>query len=120
MPRVRVTVEEIGHDGALLAARVRLLESFVGRMEIADTAQVALQWLGEVLNVPQSICLVRPDAEPTLFVVGSYGMAGAAVTYTVGLDDWNNPLVAAFNHRKEIFFPAPHSATMPGEIGRLI
>src|SRR5437667_10100053 len=64
VPRVRVAVEETGDDGALLAARVRLLEGFVGRTEIADTAQIALQWLGEVLNVSQSICLVRPGVEP--------------------------------------------------------
>jgi len=108
---VRVAVEETADDGALLAARVRLLEGFVGRTEVADTAQLALQWLGEVLNISQSICLVRPDIEQTLFVVGSYGLPGGAVaTYTVGLEDWNNPLVTAFNHRKGIFFPAPHSA----------
>src|SRR5262245_6988572 len=64
VPRVRVAVEETGDDGALIAARVRLLEGFVARTEIADTAGLALQWLGEVLGVPQSICLVRPDAEP--------------------------------------------------------
>jgi len=108
---VRVAVDDTADDGALLSARVRLLEGFVGRTEVADTAQLALQWLGEVLNISQSICLVRPDIEPTLFVVGSYGLPGGAVaTYTVGLEDWNNPLVIAFNHRKGIFFPAPHSA----------
>src|SRR5262245_56799233 len=111
VPRVRVAVDETGDDGAQLAAAVRLLEALVGRTEIADTAQLGLQWLGEVLSVPQSICLVRPDAEPTLFVVGSYGLPGGAVaTYTVGLEDWNNPLVTAFNNPNEIFFPPPHSS----------
>jgi len=111
VPRVRVAVEETGDDGAMMAARARLLEGFVGRTEIADATSLALQWLGEVLGVSQSICLARPDAEPTLFVVGSYGLAGGAVaSYTVSLEDWSNPLVTAFNNRKEIFFPSPHSS----------
>ena len=28
----------------------------------------------------------------------------------MSLEDWSNPLVSAFNQRKELFFPAPHSA----------
>src|SRR5262249_19045797 len=100
VPRVRVAVEEAGDDGALMAARVRLLEGFVARTEIADTSALALQWLGEMLGVSQSICLVRPEAEPTLFAVGSYGLAGGTVaTYAVSLEDWSNPLVTAFNNR---------------------
>src|SRR5262249_48177033 len=56
-------------------------------------------------------CLVRPDGEQSLFVVGSYGVTTSTVaSYTVSLEDWNNPLVTAFNHCKELFFPAPHSA----------
>jgi signal transduction histidine kinase/PAS domain-containing protein len=111
VPRVRIAVEEAVADGALMAARVRLLEGFVARTEIADTSALALQWLGEMLGVSQSICLVRPEAEPTLFAVGSYGLpSGTVASYTVSLEDWNNPLVTAFNQRKELFFPAPHSA----------
>jgi PAS domain S-box-containing protein len=112
VPRVRVAVEERpGDEGELVAARLRLLEGFVGRAELADCAQLALQWLGEVLGIPQSICLVRPADETSLFVVGTYGLAGSAVSrFSVSLDDWGNPLVAAFANRKEFFFPAPHSA----------
>src|SRR5712671_248405 len=67
VPRVRVAVEEgAGGDGDPLAARVRLLEGFVGRAESADTAQVALQWLGDALGIRQSICLIRPDGEQSL------------------------------------------------------
>jgi PAS domain S-box-containing protein len=95
----------------MLSARVRLLEGFVARAEISDCTQLALHWLAEVLGVTRSICLVRPEAEQALFVVGSYGVAGSAIaTYTVSLEDWNNPLVPAFVNRKELFFPAPHSA----------
>ena len=98
-------------DGGLLVARVRLLEGFVGRTEIADCAQLALQWLGEVLGIRQSICLVRPSGEPSLFVVAVNGLGGSAVTsFSVSLEDWGNPLVSAFTHRKQLFFPAPHSA----------
>ena len=110
VPRVRVVVEEGAGDGDLLAARVRLLESFVGRAEIADTAQLALQWLGEVLGIRQSICLIRPEGEQSLFVVGAYGLGSAVTSFSVSLEDWSNPLVSAFNQRKELFFPEPHTA----------
>src|SRR5438093_175042 len=60
---------------APFGARLRLLEGFVARAEVADCAQYGLQWLGEVLRVPQSLCLVRPTGEQTLFTVGTYGLA---------------------------------------------
>src|SRR5262249_57062918 len=112
VPRVRVAVESgASDDSDLLSARVRLLEGFVARAEISDCTQLALQWVAEVLGLMRSICLVRPDGEQSLFVVGSYGVTTSAVAnYTVSLEDWNNPLVTAFNHREELFFPAPHSA----------
>src|SRR5512138_1299972 len=112
VPRVRVAVEEgLGDETELLSARVRLLEGFVARAELSDCTALALQWLCEVLGFTQSICLVRPEIESGLFVIGSYGIVGPAVSsFSVSLEDWNNPLVAAFTNRKEIFFPAPHSA----------
>jgi len=112
VPRVRVAVEEPSADDAgPLAARVRLLEGLVSRAEIADIVQLALQWLGEVLGVSQSICLVRPVAESSLFVVGAYGFVdSSAGSFTLSLEDWSNPLLTAFNHRKQMFFPEPHSA----------
>jgi PAS domain S-box-containing protein len=112
VPRVRVAVETgVGDDAEMLAARVRLLEGFVARAEISDCTQLALQWLAEVLGLTRSISLVRPEGEQALFVVGSYGVTtGPAAGFTVLLDDWNNPLVTAFNHRTALFFPAAHSA----------
>jgi PAS domain S-box-containing protein len=111
VPRVRVAVDEgATDDGDLLAARVRLLEGLVGRAEIADVAQLALQWLGEVLGIGQSICLIRPEGETSLFVVGAHGLGSAVTSYSVSLEDWGNPLVTAFTNRKPMFFPAPHSA----------
>jgi PAS domain S-box-containing protein len=112
VPRVRVAVETgVSDDAETLSARVRLLEGFVARAEISDCTQVALQWLGDVLGVRRSMCLVRPDAEQALLVVGSYGITTSAVaSYMVSLEDWNNPLVSVFTNRKPLFFPAPHSA----------
>jgi len=112
VPRVRVAVEEPAYgEEELLVARVRLLEGLVGRTEIADCAQLALQWLGDVLGLRQSLCLVRPAGEQTLFVVAVSGLGGSGFTsFGVSLEDWANPLVSAFTHRKELFFPAPHSA----------
>src|SRR2546423_1503793 len=111
VPRVRVAVEESYGDEDLLAARVRVLEGLVSRTEIADCAQFALQWLSEVMGFGQSICLVRPTGEPSLFVVAACGLAGSAFTsFAVSLEDWANPLVTALTHRRELFFPIPHSA----------
>jgi PAS domain S-box-containing protein len=99
-------------DEDAVAARVRLLEGFVSRGEIADCAHYALQWLSEAVAINQSLCLVKPIAEQTLFAVAAYGIPGSAVSsFTVSLDDWNNPLVTALNSRKHAFFPAVHSAT---------
>jgi signal transduction histidine kinase len=111
IPRVRVAVETgAGDDAGMLAMRVRLLEGFVARAELSDCTQLALQWLADALGFARSICLVRPEAEQSLQVIGSNGVTSSAVSsYTVSLEDWNNPLVTAFNHRKELFFPAPHS-----------
>jgi signal transduction histidine kinase len=111
VPRVRVAVEDgTTVDDTLLAARVRLLEGFVGRAEIADTVQLGLQWLGEVLGVAQSICLIRTESDQMLFASGSHGLPpSAAAGFAVSLEDWNNPLASAFSNRKSLFFPAAHS-----------
>ena len=113
MPRVRVAVEPLSDDEPEpLAARVRLLEGFVGRTEVADCAQFALQWIGETIGVSQAICLVRPAGEQMLYASGQYGFTSAAVSsFTLSLEDWGHPLVSVFNSRKEIFYPAAHSTS---------
>jgi PAS domain S-box-containing protein len=111
VPRVRVAVAEPSEEEqAQLAARVRLLEGFVSRAEVADCTQYALQWLGAMLSVPQSICLVRPSGEQALYAAAHYGFTSSAVaSFTVSLEDWTNPLVTTFANRKETFYPAAHS-----------
>jgi signal transduction histidine kinase len=111
LPRVRVAVEgAAGQEGEILAERVRLLEGFVGRIEIADCAHDALQWLRDAHGLAHSICLVRPLGEPSLFVVGAHGVSGSAITrFSVSIDDWANPLVTVLTYRKQTFFPAAHS-----------
>ena len=112
VPRVRVAVEALADDEQpYLAARVRLLEGFVGRTEVGDCTQFALQWMGESLGVSQSICLVRPTGDQMLYASGHYGFtSGAVASFTISLEEWGHPLVTAFNSRKEIFYPAAHSA----------
>src|SRR5262245_8963976 len=111
VPRIRVAVEGASGEDELLTARVRLLEGFVSRTEIADCAQHAQQWLNEVMGVVQSICLVRPLNEPSLFVVGAHGVRGAGLgRFNLSVDDWANPLVTALTNRKQTFFPSAHSA----------
>jgi len=92
-------------------ARLRLLEGFLSRTEIVDCAQHALQWLGEVLGISQSICMVRPSGEQALFTVASYGLPSQSTTnFTVSLDDWSNPLITVLSNRRQTSFSTVHSA----------
>jgi signal transduction histidine kinase len=98
-------------QAAQLAIRLRLLEGFVSRTEIADSAQYALQWLAETLGVARSLCLVRPSAEQMLFTVAACGLPGPAATgFSVSVEDWANPLIHALNTRRDVYFPTPHTA----------
>jgi PAS domain S-box-containing protein len=107
-----VAVEElVDEEQSQLAARVRLLEAFVGRIDLADCAQYGLQWLAAVLHRSPSMCLVRPPAEQSLIVAAAYGFPGStALSYSLSLDDWSNPLITTLGQRKQTFFPAAHSA----------
>src|SRR5688572_23617106 len=76
-----------------LAARLRLLEGFLSRTDVADCAAHALKWADRVLGIGQSLCLVRPVGEQSLVVVSSSGLpAATATSFSVSLDDWGNPL----------------------------
>src|SRR5262245_21933960 len=76
-----------------LASRMRLLEGFLSRTEVADAAQHALQWLGDVLGVRQSLCLIKPSAEASLFTIAACGFKGnAASSFAISLEEWTNPL----------------------------
>jgi signal transduction histidine kinase len=100
-----------GSRETLLEGRLRLLEGFISRAEIADCAQYALQWLGEHFGVSQSLCLIRAFGDQTLCTVGSYGFIGNEVSgFTISLEDWANPLVSAFNEGRHASIPAAHSA----------
>src|SRR5438552_3704806 len=43
-----------------LAVRLRLLEGFLSRTDIAECAQYALRWLADTTEIDQAICLIRP------------------------------------------------------------
>ena len=92
-----------------LAARLRLMEGFVSRTDIADCTQHALQWLAEAVGVHQSMCLVRAIGEPVMTTAGAHNLPFEATVFSISIDDWNNPLVAALGKR-HTFFPAPHNA----------
>ena len=97
--------------GDRLPARLRLLEGLLSRTQIADCAQLALQWFGEVLRLRESICLVRTGGEPSLSMVASYGLPHAAASaFSLSLDDWSSPLVGALLNRTHIHYGAAHSA----------
>src|SRR5882724_2098677 len=58
-----------------LAARVRLIEGFISRTDIADCVQHALQWLADAAGIRQTICLVRPVGESVMTTVGVNGLS---------------------------------------------
>jgi signal transduction histidine kinase len=94
-----------------LVAQVRLLEALITLTDVADCAQFALQWLHDALGIGPSICLLKPMGEEALVAVGAHGLPETtARRFTVSLDDWNNPLVAAFINRATVFFRAARSA----------
>ena len=100
-----------GSAEPLLGGRLRLLEGFIGRTDAADCAQYALQWLGEHLGVSQSVCLVKRPGEQSLIAIASHGFVRSEVGgFTLSLEDWANPLVAAFNDSRLALFPTAHSA----------
>jgi PAS domain S-box-containing protein len=100
----------VPHDPPL-AARLQLLEGFLGRTEIADCVDYGLHWIGDVLGVRHSLCLMRPPGEQVLATLSSYGLhAATAASFSVSLDDWVNPLVTALNARRHTYHPAVQSA----------
>jgi signal transduction histidine kinase len=85
------------------ASRLRLLEGFLSRTELADCAQHGLQWLDDTLGVRRSMCLVRPMGHSVLNTVAVHGFDGAPPTLTVSLDDWGHPLIAALSSRRPAY-----------------
>ena len=89
------------------AARVRLLEGFLSRLDLADCARYALDWLADALGVTPSVCLVRQPGESALSPVAVHGLPSSAIQgFTLSLDDWGNPLVTTLNERRPAFYPA--------------
>jgi PAS domain S-box-containing protein len=98
-------------EQAALAARVRLLEGFVSRTDLADCSRYGLQWLGDVLGIAQSICLVRSASDQDFLVLGARGFAGSAVSsYAISSEEWSNPLLTAIGAGKRTFYPPAQSA----------
>src|SRR5262249_11975757 len=56
------------------AERARLLEGFLGRTELDDSALYGLRWLGDVLHVERSLCLTRLPGETTLVTAAAHGL----------------------------------------------
>ena len=88
-------------------------KGFVSRTEIADCAQLALQWLGDVArHLANRSAWSGPSGEQSLFVVGASRAAGigasrrSASRSTTGATRSSPRSPTA----SELFFPAPHSA----------
>jgi signal transduction histidine kinase len=94
-----------------LAARQRLLEGFLSSNDVRDCAELALQWLRDVLGVTQSLCLVRTPADHSLTTIAVHGLPrGTARGFGLSTDDWSNPLVNVLLAKRPAYFSAVHSA----------
>src|SRR5258705_7050182 len=93
------------------AACVRLLEGLVGRTEMADCAQHALRWLGDALDVSQSLCLVKRAAEQLLVTVAAVGFKPSpGAVLSISFEAWGDPLLNALTHRRPIYYGPNHGA----------
>jgi PAS domain S-box-containing protein len=111
VPAIAVSAATNGDHEGQNAARVRLLEGFLSRTDLADCTHFALHWLHQHAGVLRSTCLVRFPAEQALVVAGVHGLRGSASNgYAFSLDDWSNPLVVALANRKPVYFPPPHTS----------
>jgi signal transduction histidine kinase/PAS domain-containing protein len=98
-------------DDRRLAARLHLLEGFLGITELTECAQHALQWLADHVEVRQSLCLARTNGHTKLVTVGRHGVPGGAAGFALDLDDWTNTLVDLVRaHQRQYFAPAHSSA----------
>jgi len=90
--------------------RLRLLEGFLGRSEVAETAQFALEWLADTHGISSALCLIRPIGESVMATAASIGVAPeAAATFRLSIDDWSHPIVAGLA-QAHAFYPSPHTA----------
>ncbi len=90
-------------------ARLRLLEGFIGRTDIADAAQFALAWLAGAAGVTQSCCLIRQLRDQPLVTVAAHGLPAARSAFSLSVDDWRNPLVEIVHRGRAGVFPAARS-----------
>src|SRR2546430_16637029 len=74
-----------------LAARLRLMEGFISRTDIADCTQHALQWLAEAVGVHQSMCLGRAIREPGMTTAGAHHLPVEAAGVSGSVHAWDNP-----------------------------
>src|SRR5262245_7942607 len=92
--------------GARLAARLRLLEGFLGRTDAADCADLGVRCLAESTNVAQALCLIRSRGERTHVTAAAAGFPRQTVmSFTLSLEDWANPLTEALTNRGHAYFP---------------
>ena len=77
--------------------KVALAEALLVSSDLADCAQLALEWLGRVAGVTRALCLVVPIHDSTqLLPVASVGIPGARVNrFRLNLEERDHPLVRA-------------------------
>jgi signal transduction histidine kinase len=91
--------------------RLRLLEGFLSRTELADCANHALQWLSDVLGIQRSICLLQRSGEQHLSTLAVSGLSpSTARSFSLSLDEWGNPLLDVLSDRRHRYFGVVHSA----------
>ncbi|MGE0448320.1 MAG: ATP-binding protein [Vicinamibacterales bacterium] len=97
-------------EGARLDARLQLLEGFLSRTDLGDTAQYGLEWLSRVLRVPKALCVIRQRGENVLHPIGWHGLPPAdAAAFAVSVGEWESPLLSVLQTRRTVHYPAPET-----------
>jgi signal transduction histidine kinase/PAS domain-containing protein len=91
-------------------SRLQLLEGLLSRTAAADCAQYALQWLAHTFRVDKSLFLIRAAGESALCTVAVHGLAADAMSFSISMEDWSNPLVNALSSHGLAQFPRAASA----------
>ena len=89
------------------SARLKLVESFLGRRDLRGLAQQALLWLRDTNQTTMSVCLARTAGTEALAIIASQGIEGHALaSFSAALEEPGHPLAAAL-HQKQRFFTGP-------------
>ena len=93
------------HAPAGAEARLALLESLLGSLDLDVCARHALRWLARELGVTRSFCLVFDEQRKRLVSLAEHDVEAGDFWIDVSEED-GHPFLVSLAHREPTFFPA--------------